>query len=71
MTELNKEKKTDMLILKVMIKNLCNLSDEKTQYCFIANYRGVGKEVLTWGGRVKWVKINGIREKLLKYLYTD
>ena len=50
MTELNKEKKTDMLILKVMIKNLCNLSDEKTQYCFIANYRGVGKEVLTWGG---------------------
>ena len=58
MTELNKEKKTDMLILKVMIKNLCNLSDEKTQYCFIANYRGVGKEVLTWGegqmGQNKW-----------------
>ena len=25
------KKKTDILILNVMIKNLCNLSDEKTQ----------------------------------------
>ena len=70
MTELNKEKKTDMLILKVMIKNLYNLSDEilSTVVSLIIGVLGTR----CWcGGRVKWVKINGIREKLLKYLYTE
>ena len=33
-----------------MIKNFCNLSNEKTQYCFILNYRGVGEEVWGKGG---------------------
>ena len=30
-----------------MIKNLCNLSNEKTQHSFILNYRDVGEGM--WG----------------------
>ena len=32
-----KEKKTDILILNIMIKNLCDLSNEETQYSFTLN----------------------------------
>ena len=39
-----KEKKTDILILKVMIKSLFCCFCTKTQYFFILNYRGVGQE---------------------------
>ena len=28
----------------MMIKNLCNLSNEKTQYFFVLKYRGIGEE---------------------------
>ena len=33
-----------------MIKNLCNVSNEKTQYSFILDYRDVGEKVLGEGG---------------------
>ena len=39
------EKKTAILIIKVMIKNLCNLSNEKTQHSFYLNHKGAGEEV--------------------------
>ena len=35
---------TNTLIIKVIIKNLCNLSNEKNDYSFILNYKGVGEE---------------------------
>ena len=37
--------KTDILILRVIINNLCNLSNEKSQYSFILSYRRVGEQV--------------------------
>ena len=49
-----------------MIKNSCNLSNEKTQYSFILNYRGVGEEVLGKGSKRSLNKWN--LGKLLKYL---
>ena len=39
------EKKTDILVLKMMINNLCHLSNQKTQYSLILNFRGAGEEV--------------------------
>ena len=48
------EKKTAILIIKVMIKNLCNLSNEKTEHSFYLNYKGVGEVVC--GRRVKGCK---------------
>ena len=39
------ENKTDVLILKVMIKNLCHCFCTKTQYSFTLDYRGVGEKV--------------------------
>ena len=43
------EKKTDMFILKVMIKKLCNLSNENIHHSFILNLRGAGEEMFGEG----------------------
>ena len=66
-----KRKRTDILALKVMIKNLYCWFFTKTQYAFILNYLGVlGKRCMGVFRERKWkvVEINEIRKKLLKYV---
>ena len=52
------EKKTDILILKMMINNLCHWSNQKTQYSLIINYRGAGEEVWVERGEKGFSKWN-------------
>ena len=40
------EKKTNILILNVMRKNLCILRKGKTQFSFILDYKVAGEEAL-------------------------
>ena len=45
-TFITSQKKTNILILNVMRKNLCILSEGKTQLSFILDYTVVGEEAL-------------------------
>ena len=63
------EKTTDISILKVMIKNLCNLSNGKTQYLFILNYKSVVGEVWVEKGRKGSKKLCNLSNERTQYLF--